>query len=106
MQETTDDTVSAVQEISLTIRELDEISSSITSSMKEQAAAMQEISRNSLEAATGAETAGANVTTVSHLAEETGNAASDVLNASKELSTQASTLKVAVDGFLSEIRAG
>ncbi len=106
MQETTDDTVSAVQEISLTIRELDEISSSITSSMKEQAAAMQEISRNSLEAATGAETAGANVTTVSYLAEETGNAASDVLNASKELSTQASTLKVAVDGFLSEIRAG
>ncbi|NOZ42545.1 MAG: HAMP domain-containing protein [Alphaproteobacteria bacterium] len=106
MQETTDDTVSAVQEISVTIGELDQISSAIAASMEQQAAAMQEISRNSLEAASGTETAGANVTNVSYLAEETGNAAADVLNASTELSTQAATLKVAVDNFLNEIRTG
>jgi len=106
MQETTNDTVSAVQEISVTINELDQISSSIATSMEQQAIAMDEISRNSLEAATGAETAGDNVTNVSHLAEETGNAAADVLGASNELSSQAATLKTAVDDFLNEVRTG
>ncbi|MBL4800989.1 MAG: nitrate- and nitrite sensing domain-containing protein [Emcibacter sp.] len=106
MQETTSHTVSAVQEISVTIGELDEISAAIAIAMEQQAAAMQEISRNSLEAATGTETAGSNVITVSKLAEENGEAASDVLNASTELSGQASILKVAVDEFLTEIRTG
>lgn len=106
MQETTSDTVSAVQEISVTIGELDKISSSIAAAVEQQACAMQEISRNSLEAATGTETAGENVKTVSQLAEETGNAASDVLSASNELSGQATTLQGAVDEFLTEIRTG
>ncbi|VAV98597.1 Methyl-accepting chemotaxis protein [hydrothermal vent metagenome] len=105
MQTTTSDTVSAVQEISVTIGELDEISSSIAAAVEEQASAMQEISRNSLSAATGTETASENVGNVSQMAEETGNAASDVLSASNELSGQATTLKVAVDEFLTEIRA-
>ena len=106
MQETTSDTVSAVQEISSTISELDEISSSIAASVEQQAMAMQEISRNSMQAATGTEAAAENVNNVSQLAEETGNAASDVLTASNELSGQASTLKLAVDEFLTEIRTG
>ncbi|MBL4800988.1 MAG: HAMP domain-containing protein [Emcibacter sp.] len=106
MQATTNDTVTAVQEISVTIRELDEISSTIAASVEQQAAAMQEISKNSVEAARGTETAGENVNNVSLLAEETGNAASDVLSASSELSGQASTLKTAVDEFLLEIRSG
>ena len=106
MQETTSHTVSAVQEISVTIGELDEISAAIAVAMEQQGAAMQEISRNSLEAATGTETAGTNVTTVRDLAEENGHAASDVLTASNELSGQASTLQIAVDEFLTEIRTG
>lgn len=106
MQETTSETVSAVQKISVTIGELDEISESIAAAVEQQASAMQEISRNSLEAATGTETASENVTNVSQMAEETGNAASDVLNASNELSGQSATLKTAVDDFLTEIRTG
>jgi len=106
MQQATGDTVTAVQEISVTIGELDQISSTIAASMEQQASAMQEISMNSIEASQGTENAGVNVQTVSELAEETGNAASDVLNASNELSGQAATLKVAVDEFLSEIKAG
>ncbi|VAW00760.1 Methyl-accepting chemotaxis protein [hydrothermal vent metagenome] len=104
MQKTTNDTVSAVQEISVTIGELDEISASIAAAIEQQAAAMQEISCNSLKAAEGTEKAGDNVRNVSDLAEETGNAASDVLNATNELSGQATTLKVAVGEFLAEIR--
>ena len=106
MQQATGDTVTAVQEISVTIGELDQISSTIAASMEQQASAMQEISMNSIEASQGTEAAGANVQAVSELAEETGNAANDVLNASNELSGQAATLKVAVDEFLSEIKAG
>lgn len=106
MQKTTGDTVSAVDEISVTIEKLDEISSSIACSVEQQEAAMQEISCNSIEAAAGAEAAGDNVKNVSLIAEETENAASDVLNASGELSTQATTLKTVVDEFLTEIRTG
>ncbi|VAV96259.1 hypothetical protein MNBD_ALPHA02-2381 [hydrothermal vent metagenome] len=106
MQATTSHTVTAVQEISTTISDLDEISSSIAASVEQQAMAMQEISRNSMQAATGTEAAAENVNNVSQLAEETGNAASDVLTASNELSGQASTLKLAVDEFLTEIRNG
>lgn len=106
MQETTNGTVSAVQEISMTIGELNEISTSIATAVDQQACAMQEINRNSVEAANGTETAGKNADNVRQMAEETGNAASDVLCASNELSGQATTLKAAVDEFLIEIRAG
>lgn len=105
MQESTQSAVSAVGEISTTIGELDEISSTIAAGMEQQTSAMQEISRNLLEAAQGTEAAGDNVKNVSGLAEETGNAASDVLNASDELSVQASTMKDAVEEFLQEIRS-
>jgi len=106
MQETTTDAVSAVQEISVTIGDLNDISSSIAAAVEQQASAMQEISRNSLEAATGTDAAGENAKNVSVLAEETGNAATDVFGASRELSRQASTLQGAVDEFLAEIRTG
>lgn len=105
MQESTQSAVSAVGEITTTIGELDEISSTIAAGMEQQTSAMQEISRNLLEAAHGTEAAGDNVKNVSGLAEETGNAASDVLNASNELSVQASTMKDAVEEFLQEIRS-
>lgn len=105
MQESTQSAVSAVGEITTTIGELDEISSTIAAGMEQQTSAMQEISRNLLEAAHGTEAAGDNVKNVSGLAEETGNAASDVLNASDELSVQASTMKDAVEEFLQEIRS-
>jgi len=104
MQTTTNDTVSAVQDISVTIKELDEISASIAAAVEQQAGAMLEISRNSLQAAAGTETAGENAKNVSHMAEETGDAASDVLTAANELSGQASTLQVAVSDFLTEVR--
>jgi len=106
MQTTTNDTVSAVQEISTTIKSLDEISSSISITIEQQVAAMQEINRNALEAANGTESAGENANNVSQLAEETGDAAADVLSASSELSCQASTLQVAVGEFLNDIRTG
>jgi len=106
MQTTTSDTVTAVQEISVSIGELDEISASIASAIDQQACAMQEISSNSLEAASGTEAASENVRNVSNMSEDTVNSASEVLNASNELSEQASSLKSAVDGFLTEIRTG
>jgi len=106
MQTTTSDTVAAVQEITVTIVELDEISASISASVEQQASAMQEISSNSLEAASGTEFASENVKNVSGMAKDTGQSAGEVLNASNELSQQASILKGAVDEFLAEIRAG
>ncbi|MCF6216209.1 MAG: methyl-accepting chemotaxis protein [Emcibacter sp.] len=106
MQTTTSDTVTAVQEISVSIGELDEISASIAAAIDQQACAMQEISSNSLEATSGTEAASENVRNVSDMSEETVKSASEVLSASNELSQQASSLKGAVDEFLTEIRTG
>lgn len=47
-----------------------------------------------------------NARNVSNMSEETVDSAVEVLNASNELSRQASNLKNAVDGFLTEIPAG
>lgn len=106
MHKTTNGTVAAVGEITQNIGELDEISSIIARSMKQQATVMSDISRNSQQAADGTKQATRNVENVSQLAEETENAASDVLGASSELSKNALSLKDTVDKFLIEIRNG
>ncbi len=106
MRNSTDETVSAVGEISETVTKLDEISASISVAMDEQSNSLQEISQNLDGAAEGAKLAGGSVGKVSKLAEETGEKASGVYEASTVLSKQTSTLKDTVDEFLSEIRTG
>jgi methyl-accepting chemotaxis protein len=105
IQAATQESVSAIQEISGTIEKLSEISSTIAAAVEEQGAATQEISRNVQQAAQGTQQVSCNITDVQHGAGETGSASSQVLSAAQSLSSDSNRLKLEVGKFLNSVRA-
>jgi methyl-accepting chemotaxis protein len=105
IQNATQDSVSAIREISGTIERLSEISSTIAAAVEEQGAATQEISRNVQQAAQGTQQVSANISDVQHGASETGTASSQVLAAAQSLSSDSNRLKLEVGKFLDTVRA-
>jgi methyl-accepting chemotaxis protein len=105
IQAATQESVSAIKEISGTIERLSEISSTIASAVEEQGAATQEISRNVQQAAQGTQQVSANITDVQRGASETGSASSQVLSAARSLSGDSNRLKLEVGKFLRTVRA-
>ena len=85
---------------------MNEISTAIASAVEEQNAATQEISRNVQEASTGTSEVSSNIVGVRQAAETTGKSASIVLDASGELSTEASNLKQKLAEFLTSLKKG
>jgi len=105
IQAATQDSVSAIKEISSTIEKLSEISSTIAAAVEEQGAATQEISRNVQQAAQGTQQVSSNITDVQRGASETGSASTQVLSAAQSLSGDSNRLKLEVGKFLSSVRA-
>ncbi len=105
IQAATQDSVTAIKEISGTIEKLSEISSTIAAAVEEQGAATQEISRNVQQAAQGTQQVSANITDVQRGASETGSASSQVLSAAQSLSRDSNRLKLEVGKFLNTVRA-
>ncbi|KJC45830.1 chemotaxis protein [Bradyrhizobium sp. LTSP885] len=105
IQAATQDSVSAIRDISSTIERLSEISSTIAAAVEEQGAATQEISRNVQQAAEGTGQVSANVAYVQRGASETGSASAQVLGAAQSLSGDSNRLKLEVGKFLSTVRA-
>ncbi|WP_262032532.1 methyl-accepting chemotaxis protein [Microvirga sp. Mcv34] len=105
VQQATQHTVAAIQEIARTITEMSQISVSIAAAMEEQGAATAEIARNVQEAARGTETVTGNIVDVQHGAGETGSAASQVLGAAQELSRHSHDLGREVATFLQDVKA-
>jgi methyl-accepting chemotaxis protein len=105
IQGATEDSVSAIKEISGTIERLSEIASTIAAAMEEQGAATQEISRNVQQAAHGTQQVSSNITDVQRGASETGSASSQVLSAAQTLSADSGRLKAEVSKFLNSVRA-
>jgi methyl-accepting chemotaxis protein len=106
MQTVTRDAVGAMQKIRATIDRVNEIASAIASAVEEQSAATKEISGNAQQASQGTDEVTRNITGVSQAAADAGHAASQVLNASSDLSRQSETLRNQVDGFIRRIREG
>ena len=90
IQDATEGAVTAIQSIGQTIREISEISTTISSAVEGQSVATREVTTN----ISGVITASA----------ETGQAATQVLESSGELSSQAEHLGKEVDDFLEEVR--
>jgi methyl-accepting chemotaxis protein len=86
IQGATKSAVDSNESITKTISEINEVASTIASAVEEQNAATQEVSTNILQ--------------VTEAANETGRIATDVLQASSELSVQAETLKGQLDDFI------
>jgi methyl-accepting chemotaxis protein len=105
IQGATQESVTAIKEISGTIERLSEISSTIAAAVEEQGAATQEISRNVQQAAQGTQQVSANITDVQRGAGETGSASSQVLSAAQMLSGDSNRLKIEVAKFLNSVRA-
>ncbi len=105
IQAATQESVSAIKEISGTIEKLSEISSTIAAAVEEQGAATQEISRNVQQAAHGTQQVSSNITDVQRGASETGSASSQVLSAAQTLSANSGRLKSEVSRFLNSVRA-
>jgi methyl-accepting chemotaxis protein len=105
IQDATQDSVTAIRDISGTIEKLSEISSTIAAAVEEQGAATQEISRNVQNAAQGTQDVSSNVADVQHGATETGTASAQVLSAAQSLSTDSNRLKIELDRFLVTVRA-
>jgi methyl-accepting chemotaxis protein len=105
IQAATEESVSAIREISGTIERLSEIASTIAAAVEEQGAATQEISRNVQQAAQGTLQVSSNISDVQRGAAETGSASSQVLSAAKMLSGDSNRLKAEVSNFLNSVRA-
>jgi methyl-accepting chemotaxis protein len=104
MQSATQESVTAIKEISGTIGRISEISSTIAAAVEEQGAATQEIARNVGEAAKGTAQVATNITDVNRGASETGSASAQVLSSAQSLSTESNRLKLEVQRFLNTVR--
>ena len=105
IQAATQDSVTAIREISGTIEKLSEISSTIAAAVEEQGAATQEISRNVQQAAQGTHEVSSNIVDVQRGSAETGAASTQVLSAAQSLSKDSNRLKLEVGKFLNSVRA-
>ncbi|GLR91757.1 methyl-accepting chemotaxis protein [Bradyrhizobium iriomotense] len=105
IQTATQESVSAIRDISDTIEKLSEISSTIAAAVEEQGAATQEISRNVQQAAQGTHQVSSNITDVQRGAGETGSASTQVLAAAQSLAGDSNRLKLEVGRFLDTVRA-
>jgi methyl-accepting chemotaxis protein len=105
IQAATQDSVTAIREISDTIAKLSEISSTIAAAVEQQGAATLEISRNVQQAAQGTQQVSSNITDVQRGATQTGSASTQVLSAAKSLSGDSNRLKLEVGRFLTTVRA-
>ncbi|BAM89672.1 putative methyl-accepting chemotaxis protein with PAS domain [Bradyrhizobium oligotrophicum S58] len=105
IQAATQDSVTAIKEISTTIERLAEISSTIAAAVEQQGAATQEISRNIQEASRGTNEVNTNIVDVQRGASQTGSASGGVLSAAQSLSQESDRLRQEVNRFLSNVRA-
>jgi methyl-accepting chemotaxis protein len=105
MQTATQDSVTAIKDIGLTIGRISEIAATIATAVEEQGVTTTEIARNVQQAAHGTILVASNIGEVSTGAAETGAASLQLLSSAKALSTEGSKLRTEVDKFLSRVRA-
>jgi methyl-accepting chemotaxis protein len=99
IQTDTKDAVSAIQEISEVIQRINQIQTTIASSVEEQAATMNDISQNSSEASRGSAEIAQNITSVSEASRSSTQAASNTAASASELSRLAAQLNSIVGQF-------
>jgi methyl-accepting chemotaxis protein len=104
IQSATGDCVTAIGDISQTIRDISGIATTIAAAVEEQDSATREIARSVQQAAAGTSEVTHNVNGASRAAEQSRALADNVLAASGELSQHATDLFKSVDDFLAGLR--
>ncbi|MFZ5738663.1 MAG: methyl-accepting chemotaxis protein [Pseudomonadota bacterium] len=105
IQQATQSSVQAIEGITGTVAQINEIATAIASAVREQSAATREIAHNVAEAARSTTEVSGNITGVNEAARETGVAATQVVDSASELSRSGEALKTQVETFLREVRA-
>ncbi len=105
IQGATQQSVDAIQGISTTISQMDEISAAIAAAIEEQSASTEEISRSAGDASTGTSKVTENISNVTRSAEETGSSASHILDQSSDLAKRSAELSEEVSSFLRNVRS-
>ena len=105
IQSATTSAVAAIGGISQTVRLVNDGATTIAVAVEKQLTATQEIARNVQQAASGTQEVSANISGVSQAAQDSGRTAASVLTAANDLNLHAEALQLAVDEFLSGIRA-
>jgi methyl-accepting chemotaxis protein len=105
MQVVTQDSVTVIKDIGATIRKISEIATTIAAQVEEQSSTNQEIARNLFQAAQGTAHVAADITDVSRGSGETEHASTQVLSSAQSLSLESNRLKIAVEKFLTTVRA-
>jgi methyl-accepting chemotaxis protein len=105
IQTATGEAVNAIQAISGTIAEIDDISSEIAAAVDQQGAATREIAGNVQQAANSTRDVNNSILSVSRASDEAGRATARLLDAANGLSSQSEGLKSEVEGFLASLQA-
>ena len=105
IQSATEGAVGAIGTIGTTIGKMSEIAAAIAAAVEEQGAATQEIARNVEQASSGTNEVTSNISGVNQAAGETGQAASQVLEAVRTLTSQSDSLSHGVEGFLKDLKS-
>ncbi|MFD1625141.1 methyl-accepting chemotaxis protein [Azospirillum griseum] len=98
-------TVDAIAEITATIRDMNQITTTIAAAVEQQSAATVEISRSVQEAAVSTQQVSANIGGVSGAAEAAGRAAAAVLSATEWMAKRSTVLQADVHTFLAAIKS-
>ena len=106
VQMRTNGAVDAIKTISDTIDEMSQVSSAIMQAINQQSDATLEIARNIQQANTGTRDAAENAAAVRSDADEGNRAAHEVLDAARDLNTQAGALQSVLDNFLAGFKLG
>lgn len=105
IQAATGEAVAAIGGITEIVEEVSAIAITIAAAVEQQGAATAEIARNVQQTAVSTQQVTSNITGVSQAANDTGAAASQVLDAAGSLSKQAEQLSTEVTSFVEGVRA-
>ena len=98
-QTNTQTSISAIEQISTIINQVNDISTTIASAVEEQSVTTSEMSRNVAEAARGTNEISQNITGVAQAAQSTTNGASSTQTAAQDLARMSGTLQQLVSQF-------
>ncbi|MEL6059912.1 MULTISPECIES: methyl-accepting chemotaxis protein [unclassified Methylobacterium] len=105
IQSSTQRAVTAVNGITVHIRDMNDLATQITVAVRDQGAAAERIVRTVAEAAAGTGAVSTTVTTVADAVEATGTTAGSLLASASDLSVEFDALGREVDRFLASVRA-
>jgi methyl-accepting chemotaxis protein len=104
VQTSTGDTAESINRIMDSVKQINEVSSSISAAVEEQGAATAEIARNVEQASAGSAMVTTSIHRVLSSAEKSAGLAADISVSSGDLSSQTAALKQNVASFLDKVR--